>query len=134
MAQEFAAVVHRLELHYVNAMIDRRDTKAGTSSSHWPDAAMLDSTGSAPIDSDISYWAILNGFFPFDPYQLPKSSSYIEGLYLEWQDAEDDVEDGRREPSSGGIGIGIGLRTEDADSSEDDDLDKLLSISMSVSY
>ncbi|KAF9232157.1 RNA polymerase I-specific transcription initiation factor RRN3-domain-containing protein [Melanogaster broomeanus] len=28
--------------------------------------------------------AELHTFFPFDPYKLPRSSSYIEGLYREW--------------------------------------------------
>lgn len=39
----------------------------------------------------------LNTFFPFDPYKLPRSSSYIEGIYREWSsvaiDDEDDEED-----------------------------------------
>ena len=26
----------------------------------------------------------LNAFFPFDPYRLPKSSSFIQGVYREW--------------------------------------------------
>lgn len=33
-------------------------------------------------------------FFPFDPYRLPKSSSYIQGVYREWNSvAIDDEED-----------------------------------------
>jgi RNA polymerase I-specific transcription initiation factor RRN3 len=40
----------------------------------------------------------LNTFFPFDPYKLPKSSSYIDGVYREWSsvaiaDDEEDEED-----------------------------------------
>lgn len=40
----------------------------------------------------------LNTFFPFDPYKLPRSSSYIEGVYREWSsvaigDDEDEDED-----------------------------------------
>jgi RNA polymerase I-specific transcription initiation factor RRN3 len=26
----------------------------------------------------------LHNFFPFDPYRLPKSSSYIQSIYKEW--------------------------------------------------
>lgn len=38
--------------------------------------------------------ADLNSFFPFDPYRLPLSHSYIEGVYREWQSvALDDDED-----------------------------------------
>ena len=39
----------------------------------------------------------LNTFFPFDPYKLPKSSRYIDGVYREWSavaiDGEDEDED-----------------------------------------
>lgn len=27
-------------------------------------------------------------FFPFDPYKLPRSSSYIQGVYREWSSVE----------------------------------------------
>jgi len=41
--------------------------------------------------------AELNTFFPFDPYKLPKSSRYIDGVYREWSavaiDDDDDDED-----------------------------------------
>jgi len=39
----------------------------------------------------------LNTFFPFDPYRLPKSNTYIRDIYREWSivaiDEEDDDED-----------------------------------------
>lgn len=41
----------------------------------------------------------LNTFFPFDPYRLPRSNSYIQGVYREWSsvaiddDDEDDEDD-----------------------------------------
>ncbi|KAF9567366.1 RNA polymerase I-specific transcription initiation factor RRN3 [Agrocybe pediades] len=41
--------------------------------------------------------AELNTFFPFDPYRLPKSNVFIQGVYREWSsvaiDDEDDDED-----------------------------------------
>lgn len=40
----------------------------------------------------------LNTFFPFDPYRLPKSSSYIQGVYREWSSvAIDDEEEDEEE-------------------------------------
>ena len=55
--------------------------------------------------------AELNTFFPFDPYKLPKSSRYIDGVYREWsavaindEDDEDENED------------------EDEDENEDEDI------------
>jgi RNA polymerase I-specific transcription initiation factor RRN3 len=46
---------------------------------------------------DNSLNAELNTFFPFDPYKLPRSNSYIQGVYREWSsvalDDEDEDED-----------------------------------------
>ncbi|KAH7922981.1 RNA polymerase I-specific transcription initiation factor RRN3 [Leucogyrophana mollusca] len=46
----------------------------------------------------------LHTFFPFDPYKLPRSSSYIQGVYREWasvaiDDEEDEDDDAEREGS-----------------------------------
>ena len=47
----------------------------------------------------------LNTFFPFDPYKLPKSSHYIDGVYREWSavaiDDDDDDEDEDEDESEG---------------------------------
>jgi RNA polymerase I-specific transcription initiation factor RRN3 len=67
----------------------------------------------------------LHSFFPFDPYKLPKSASYIEPVYREWsavaidgdeeedEDEEEDVEKegyvydaGRAEPERVADGLG----------------------------
>ena len=48
-----------------------------------------------PVNSEL-----MNTFFPFDPYRLPKSSTFIQGVYREWssvaiedEDDEDDEEE-----------------------------------------
>jgi RNA polymerase I-specific transcription initiation factor RRN3 len=51
----------------------------------------------------------LTSFFPFDPYKLPRSSSYIEPIYREWAsvavEGDDDEEDeeGEDEGIHGGL-------------------------------
>ena len=47
-------------------------------------------------------------FFPFDPYKLPRSSSYIEPIYREWasvavgvDDDDDDDDDDEEEEEEG---------------------------------
>lgn len=40
-----------------------------------------------------SVHAELNTFFPFDPYRLPRSSSYIQGVYREWSSVAIDNDD-----------------------------------------
>jgi RNA polymerase I-specific transcription initiation factor RRN3 len=54
--------------------------------------------------------ADLNTFFPFDPYRLPLSYSYIQGVYREWasvaldddeeEEEEDEEENGETQSSS----------------------------------
>ena len=73
----------------------------------------------------------LNTFFPFDPYKLPRSGEYIQGVYREWasvaidddeeEEDEETEEDGEREEvdecaASQTVGIFIGgVRAEDED-------------------
>ena len=57
----------------------------------------------------------LNGFFPFDPYELPLTRSYIDGIYRVWDEVkiggdededtesdEDEDEEEVKAPSQGG--------------------------------
>ncbi|KAG5648819.1 hypothetical protein DXG03_000168 [Asterophora parasitica] len=54
--------------------------------------------------------AELNTFFPFDPYRLPKSLVYINGIYREWsavaldEDEEEEDEDDDEEDEAGAEG------------------------------
>lgn len=53
--------------------------------------------------------AELNTFFPFDPYRLPKSNAFIEGVYREWDSVaiegeEDDDDEEEEEPDRGDDG------------------------------
>ena len=49
----------------------------------------------------------LNTFFPFDPYKLPKSSRYIDGVYREWSavaiDDDDDEDDEDEDDEDEGV-------------------------------
>ena len=49
----------------------------------------------------------LSTFFPFDPYKLPKSSRYIDGVYREWSVVaiDDDDDEGEDEDEDEGEGI-----------------------------
>ncbi|EJF62363.1 RNA polymerase I-specific transcription initiation factor RRN3 [Dichomitus squalens LYAD-421 SS1] len=49
----------------------------------------------------------LNAFFPFDPYKLPRSGSYIQGVYREWSSVaidDGDEEEEDDEDDEGGEG------------------------------
>ncbi|TFK43795.1 RNA polymerase I-specific transcription initiation factor RRN3 [Crucibulum laeve] len=56
--------------------------------------------------------AELNTFFPFDPYRLPRSNAYIQGVYRDWSSVSIDDEDEDDDSSDG---------DEDEDSDEDSD-------------
>ena len=69
----------------------------------------------------------LNTFFPFDPYKLPKSSRYIDGVYREWSavaidgdddEGEDEDEDEDEDVASARTGVSI-TRTAPPDQMED---------------
>lgn len=62
-----------------------------------------------PAILDDSIHTELNTFFPFDPYKLPKSGSYIQSVYREWSavaidDEEDEHEDDEENECDGARG------------------------------
>jgi RNA polymerase I-specific transcription initiation factor RRN3 len=57
-------------------------------------------TWNAAIASSSAAIADLQAFFPFDPYRLPKSSRWFDGMYRDWNMVaigDDDEEDGEEE-------------------------------------
>ncbi|KAI6034712.1 RNA polymerase I-specific transcription initiation factor RRN3 [Pisolithus microcarpus] len=66
------------------------------------------SAGSIPILPQVVNEGFLQSelhtFFPFDPYKLPRSSSYIQGVYRDWASVaidEDEEEDGLSDDHAG---------------------------------
>ena len=77
VVMQFARVAHATDFVYCHSIID-----ANKRSEYNP------SPGSLPLLPCVSGDAVLSAelhtFFPFDPYKLPRSSSYIQGVYREW--------------------------------------------------
>lgn len=65
----------------------------------------------AVLGSDVIS-AELNTFFPFDPYNLPKSGSYIQSVYREWSAVALDEEDDDEEEDSEEEGEGEEAETD----------------------
>lgn len=65
--------------------------------------------------NNISALSELTSFFPFDPYKLPRSSSYIEPIFREWAsvaiegDGDDEDDEDEDEDEMGGK-EGLSLR------------------------
>jgi RNA polymerase I specific transcription initiation factor RRN3 len=70
VAQEFARVTHKLSLlRCKHLLADSMDASAALRTSGRKRTADL-----------------LDSFFPFDPYLLRDSSSFIDGVYITWED------------------------------------------------
>ncbi|KAI0650499.1 RNA polymerase I-specific transcription initiation factor RRN3 [Trametes meyenii] len=98
VVMQFARVAHATGFVYCYSIMDanRRSEYAPSA----PGAATGALSGRLPkglvFDSMTSE---LNTFFPFDPYKLPRSGSYIHGVYRDWasvaidEDEDDEDED-----------------------------------------
>jgi len=60
----------------------------------------------------------LHTFFPFDPYRLPKSAPFIEGVYREWSSVAIDAED---DSDSDDEGSSFDSASEPSEHDDDDD-------------
>ena len=94
---QFARVAHATGFVYCYSIMEanRRSeyapstpgAGAGAHSGRLPKGLMFDNTMTSE----------LNTFFPFDPYKLPRSGAYIQGVYREWSsvaiDDDDDDDD-----------------------------------------
>ena len=76
-----------------------------------------------PSSNSISALSELTSFFPFDPYKLPRSGSYIEPIYREWATVaiEGDDDDDDEEDEEEGMQVGLALRdaVDDVDAEAD---------------
>lgn len=65
-----------------------------------------------------SFDAELTTFFPFDPFRLPRSSAFIDGIYREWtsvaldESGDEDEDESEEEEEEGG---GVGSQQSDED-------------------
>jgi RNA polymerase I-specific transcription initiation factor RRN3 len=78
-----------------------------------------------PASNGVSALSELTSFFPFDPYKLPRSSSYIEPIYREWAtvaiEGDEDDDDDEDEDDEEGVQVGLSLRdaVDDVDAEAD---------------
>jgi RNA polymerase I-specific transcription initiation factor RRN3 len=111
VARQFARVAHVTGFMYVFPLLTAPPPPAGT---EWHRALL-------PVSNNTGALSELTSFFPFDPYKLPRSSSYIDPIYREWTsvaiEGEDDEED--EEDDEGEMGEDEGLDDIDVDSEAD---------------
>ncbi|KAK2466017.1 hypothetical protein APHAL10511_001659 [Amanita phalloides] len=96
VVMQFARVAHATDFLYCYSILEsnkRSDLKLPKSSQK------LASIHPAVLFGD-SIAAELNTFFPFDPYRLQRSSSFIQGIYREWSSVA--IDDGDSDEDDGG--------------------------------
>jgi RNA polymerase I-specific transcription initiation factor RRN3 len=97
VVRQFARVAHATGFMYVFPLLNAPSPT--TARTEWQ-RAVLPGSGSS---NSINALSELTSFFPFDPYKLPRSSSYIEPIYREWAsvaiegDDDDEEEEGEDE-------------------------------------
>ena len=103
VVMQFARVAHATGFVYCYSIMD-----ANRRSEYAPSPPSQAHSGRAPSQSkplvlQHAMTSELNTFFPFDPYKLPRSGSYIQGVYREWSsvaiddDEEEDEEEDQEE-------------------------------------
>ncbi|KAI0920959.1 hypothetical protein AcV7_002954 [Taiwanofungus camphoratus] len=100
VVMQFARVAHATDFIYCYSIMEsnrRSDYAPNTSGSNSGQKPCLNMCGtlmrSAMLEQSIT--SELNTFFPFDPYKLPRSGSYIQGVYREWSSVA--IDDGDEE-------------------------------------
>lgn len=86
---EFANIAHRHGLIYVYSRIE---TNKRLRLSHFTSSPSDRTPGretALSVKNDESYHQ-LDAYFPFDPYQLPRSKKWIEGDYVDWEGVPED--------------------------------------------
>ncbi|KAI0776211.1 RNA polymerase I-specific transcription initiation factor RRN3, partial [Trametes elegans] len=111
VVMQFARVAHATGFVYCYSILDaNRRSEYAPSLPPTPGAAGAAGARHAKaLRLEHAVTSELNTFFPFDPYKLPRSGSYIQGVYREWSsvaidDDEDDEEDDEEEDGEDGEG------------------------------
>lgn len=96
VVSQFARVAHATNFLYCYSIIEsnkRTEGRGSPGSNHRY-------TGLPSGDAD------LHSFFPFDPYNLPRSNIYVQGVYREWssvaiEEEEEDDDEAEEEAEEG---------------------------------
>lgn len=112
---EFASLTSELQILFLFTILESNRRSTSNSPSATPSSPRIalpsspivlpsndDSDGSETTaananksnhDSKIIPSDVLDTFFPFDPFHLPKSKRFIEGIYIEWKGSNDGDEE-----------------------------------------
>jgi RNA polymerase I-specific transcription initiation factor RRN3 len=95
---QFTRVAHSTEFMYCYSILEAHRRSDGPTSR----PSRGTNTPATPVHPAVLGETIvseLNTFFPFDPYKLPRSNSYIAGVYREWSSVA--IDDGGEDDDDG---------------------------------
>jgi len=99
VVKQFARVAHSTDFIYCYSIMESNKRSEYANSDTHTSRSHQATIHPGILDNPLN--AELNTFFPFDPYKLPRSNSYIQCVYREWsavaldedEDNEDDEDD-----------------------------------------
>ncbi|ODH53665.1 hypothetical protein GX48_00083 [Paracoccidioides brasiliensis] len=107
IVSEFARLTHHLSLMYIYPLIETNKRLRISSFRNLTTLALESRFGQVEreIKADDDAGPLLDAYFPFDPYHLPRSRRWIVGDYLEWKGIPgvDERGEGEREGSERGF-------------------------------
>lgn len=94
IVQEFARIAHHTQLMYLWGLIETNKRLRLTTSKR--SLADLSSNINLPSRemSVAGSGLVMDAYFPFDPYTLPKSKHWVENDYRDWQELEESKREG----------------------------------------
>ncbi|KZT05644.1 RNA polymerase I-specific transcription initiation factor RRN3 [Laetiporus sulphureus 93-53] len=96
VVMQFAQIAHATDFIYCYSIMEANRRSEYASQQPASNNAATGSRWASTIHPSLlehSMTSELDSFFPFDPYKLPGSSSYIRGVYREWSSIAIDNED-----------------------------------------
>ena len=123
---QFARIAHATDFLYCYSILESNKRsehalKSSDSSAHPASAAVVSSIHPATTFGE-GIATELNTFFPFDPFRLQRSSSYIRGIYREWSSVaidDEEEEEGDNEMNEDTLDARQGMWEPESDQSDD---------------
>ncbi len=117
IVSQFARIAHHLRFLYVFPLIEtnkrlRLSRSVGGASAYGGFQERETALSAKTTEASLQ----LDAYFPFDPYQLPRSKRWLEGDYVEWKSIP-----GMKDADAVGEGAAESEDDEDDEESEDDD-------------
>jgi RNA polymerase I-specific transcription initiation factor RRN3 len=133
VVQQFARVAHATGFLYCYSILEankRSDFRISMENSGGQDVSSTPARSTSVAKFvGAGVVAELNTFFPFDPFNLPKSQSWIKGVYREWSSvAIDDEEDEDEDEDEEEAGDSDGGGEHEADSGVEDENEPIFGV------